>query len=199
MIGYLAGTVREVTSDMLVLLVQGVGYEVRVPLGVAQSLATGAAVELWIYTHVREEALALYGFRAPRDRALFTTLIGLSGVGPKLALSIMSLLTPEQLAAAVIGENAIALTKVPGVGKKTAERLLIDLRDKLGALGITPDANAPLAAVKDEDASRATAALTSLGFDAARATRAVDAARADLPDADTRALVTAALRQLQRA
>ena len=198
MIGYLAGTVREVTSDTLILLVQGVGYELRVPLGVAQSLAPGASVELWVHTHVREEALMLYGFRAARDRALFTTLIGLSGVGPKLALSIMSLLTPEQLAAAVAGENAVALTKVPGVGKKTAERLLIDLRDKLGALGITPDANAPAAVAKDEDAARATAALTSLGFDAARAGRAVAAAREGLPEADTRALVTAALRQLQR-
>lgn len=199
MIGYLTGTVREVTSDSVILVVQGVGYELRVPLGVAQALTPGAAAELWVHTHVREDALALYGFAAARERALFTTLISLSGVGPKLALSIMSLLTPEQLAAAVAGKNAVALTRVPGVGKKTAERLLIDLRDKLAALGITPDANAPATSGRDEDAARAAAALASLGFEPARATRTVEEVRGEMPDADTRALVTAALRRLQRA
>lgn len=197
MIGYLSGTVREATSDTLILAVQGVGYEVRVPLGVAQAAQSGAAAELWIHTHVREDMLALYGFAARRERELFVALIGLSGVGPKLALAIMSMLTPEQLAGAVAGEDAVALTRVPGVGRKTAERLIIDLRGKLIALGITPVAGTP-SAVKDEESARAVAALTSLGFDAARAVRAVAVAREESSGADTRALITAALRQLQR-
>ncbi|HNW92941.1 MAG TPA: Holliday junction branch migration protein RuvA [bacterium] len=199
MIGYLNGTVRAVAADSVVLETHGVGYEVRVPLGVAAALTAGGPAELWIHTHVREEALALFGFAARADRELFVTLIGLSGIGPKMALAIMSMLTPAQLAGAVAAENAAALTRIPGVGKKTAERLLIDLRDKLRALGIVPDDAAPEPAGADADADRAAAALVSLGFDAARAARAVRDARADLPDAETRVLLTAALRQLQRA
>ena len=139
MIARLEGTLVEKSPERLILDVHGVGYEVRVPLSTYASLPPpGSAVRLLIHTHVREDALNLYGFESFRERHLFEKLISVSGVGPKLALALLSGLSADELSEAIQSGDTGPLGKVPGVGRKTAERLVVDLRDKLGALSGPP-------------------------------------------------------------
>lgn len=143
MIGRLTGRVVHEEPDTLVLDVQGVGYEITVPLGtVGRAPRTDAGlVTLFIHTHVREDALALFGFASETDRIAFRTLIGVSNVGPKIAIAVLSQLPSEELARAVSRGDVARLTAIQGVGKKTAERLVLELKDKLQAkLGPPPAA-----------------------------------------------------------
>jgi Holliday junction DNA helicase RuvA len=180
MIGRLVGKLVEEAADGAAILdVSGVGYEVIVPLGAvgrAAGLAgEGAPLTLWVHTHVREDAFLLYGFATREDRAVFRQLISVSSIGPKIALSILGALSVGELAAAVAGAETTKLTRVPGVGKKTAERIVLELKDKLLAAAPTLTAPSPNAkpAARGAKAELLHGALTRLGYRPAEADRAV--------------------------
>ncbi len=177
MIARLAGTLREKTPEVVVLDVGGVGYEVRVPLSTFLELPDeGKTVRLRVYTHVREDALQLYGFRTNAERAAFRLLLGISGVGPRLALAILSGIPVARLVAAVRDGDLGALRGVPGVGNKTAQRILVELKDKVERIDVSPDA--PLG----RDTEEATvSALVNLGYPRSQAERVVRGALERLP------------------
>ena len=134
MIGHLKGSLLEASPDLVLLDVGGVGYEVRIPLSTyyeVQKLPPGATASLFIHTHVREDALALFGFWTERERRLFLKLIAVSGIGPKLAQTVLSGMSPDDLVAALARRDVRALSTIPGVGKKTAERMIVELKDKV--------------------------------------------------------------------
>ena len=136
MISHLRGTLLEKHPNQIVIDVHGVGYEVTIPVSAYSSLPEqGAPVRMHIYQHVREDILALYGFLTKDDKALFEKLIAVSGIGPKLAITALSGLTTEDLVAAIRSGAVESLVRIPGVGKKTAERMVLELRDKLGPAG----------------------------------------------------------------
>ncbi|MCQ4346869.1 Holliday junction branch migration protein RuvA [Pseudomonas stutzeri] len=179
MIGRLRGTLAEKQPPYLLVDVGGVGYELEMPLSSLYRLpALGEAVTLHTHLVVREDAHLLYGFAEKRERELFRELIRLNGVGPKLALALMSALEVDDLVRCVQNEDLKALTRVPGVGKKTAERLLVELRDRFKAWDALPSI-APLVVEPQRDAlvssaeSDALSALVALGFKPAEASRAV--------------------------
>lgn len=135
MIAHLRGTLLEKHPNQVIVEVGGVGYDVTIPVSAYTSLPEkGSEVRLHIHTHVREDALVLFGFVSPADKALFEKLITVSGVGPKLAVTALGGLTAPDLAAAIRAGSVEQLTRIPGVGKKTAERLVLELRDKLELL-----------------------------------------------------------------
>ena len=182
MIGRLTGKVIAQEADgSIVLDVGGVGYELAAPLGTlgrARSDESGR-VTLWVHTHVREDALALYGFADEGERVAFRALLGVSNVGPRIAVAVLGALPAADLSRAVARRDLSALTSVSGVGKKIAERLLLELRDKLPtALAATtvlaPGVpGPPLPRTANEDEDRLRSALTGMGFKPAEADRAV--------------------------
>ncbi len=146
MIAHLRGTLLEKHPNQVIVDVQGVGYEVTIPVSAFSSLPEkGQPVQLHIHTHVREDALALFGFLSAGDKALFEKLITVSGIGPKLAVTALSGLTTADLVAAIRSGSVEQLVRIPGVGKKTAERMVLELRDKLDLLGIPARADATAA------------------------------------------------------
>ena len=177
MIGRLVGNIVEEGADgTLVLDVRGVGYEVVVPLGTVGRIAgpPDAEVTLFVHTHVREDALLLYGFSSRDERAVFRQLIGISSIGPKIALNILGALPVGELAGAIARAETAKLTKVPGVGKKTAERIVLELKDKL-LVQPSPLAAAPAArpSPRGAKAELLQGALTRMGYRPAEAERAV--------------------------
>nr|WP_218952891.1 Holliday junction branch migration protein RuvA [Pseudomonas sp. BMW13] len=184
-IGRLRGTLAEKQPPHLLLDVNGVGYELEVPMTTLYRLpAQGETVTLHTHLMVREDAHLLYGFYEKRDRELFRELIRLNGVGPKLALALMSGLEVDELVRCVQAQDTAALTKVPGVGKKTAERLLVELKDRFKAWESIP-AIAPLvvepqlAQAVSSAENDAVSALISLGYKPQEASRAVAAVKED--------------------
>jgi Holliday junction DNA helicase RuvA len=184
-IGRLRGTLAEKQPPHLILDVNGLGYELEVPMTTLYRLpAVGEPVTLHTHLVVREDAQLLYGFYAKRERELFRELIRLNGVGPKLALALMSSLEVDELVRCVQAQDTSALVKVPGVGKKTAERLLVELKDRFKAwetvpsmFELVPNGPQPLAQVSSAE-SDAVSALISLGYkpqEASRAVAAIDA------------------------
>ena len=132
MIAYLSGALLEKHLQRLIVDVNGVGYDVLVPLSTMYVIGDpGSKVALRIYTHVREDALQLFGFATPLEQALFERLISVSGIGPKLALAVLSGIEPAELSRAIRSADIARLTRIPGVGKKTAERLVVELKDRL--------------------------------------------------------------------
>lgn len=178
MIGKLTGKIAGKSSEGALIDVNGVGYDVVLPLGTLAGLPpTGTEVSLWIHTNVREDELRLFGFATQDDRAAFRTMIKVSGVGPKVAVAVLGALSGDQLARAVNGGDTRRLTAIPGIGKKTAERMILELGGKLTTgKGITPDRPG---GVLDELAS----ALVNLGFKQARVDKAIVAIEKD-GDAD---------------
>ena len=182
MIGRLSGTLVESSPGRVVLDVSGVGYEVQIPLSTFYELPQPAGadvVRLFIHTHVRAEALLLYGFARSEERRAFERLIGISGVGPRMALAFLSGIGVKELAAAVRDGDRARLQRIPGVGKKTAERVLLELADRIGF--DEPDAPRPESAGSSRaDATRpreeALSALLNLGYARETAVRAVAAA-----------------------
>ncbi len=132
MIGHLRGRLLEKRPNQVIVEVQGVGYDVTIPVSTFYQLPEPPGeTQLFIYTHVREDALALYGFRTPREKQVFEKLISVSGIGPKLAITVLSGLEVNELVPAIRSNDVMKLTRIPGVGRKTAERLVLELRDKL--------------------------------------------------------------------
>jgi Holliday junction DNA helicase RuvA len=171
MISFLEGEVVEKSGSRVVVAVNGTGFEVLVPTSVVAKLPPiGRQARVHTRLVVREDSLTLYGFSTPDERELFDLLVGVTGVGPKVALSFLSALTPDAVRRSVIAGDAAALTIVPGVGKKVAQRVVLDLRDRLGGEGEIA-AEGPLADVRD--------ALLSLGLTAQEASEALAGVEAD--------------------
>ncbi len=138
MIGHLRGTILEKHPNQVVVESAGVGYEVQIPISTYTALAEpGANAALRIYTHVREDALVLFGFATPEEKALFERLISVSGIGPKLAITVLSGLPTADLVSAIRNSDVAHLVGIPGVGKKTAERMVLELKDKLAGIDTT--------------------------------------------------------------
>jgi Holliday junction DNA helicase RuvA len=172
-IAHLRGQLAKRTPQEVVIDVGGVGYRVFVPLSTYYRLGEeGSAASLVIHTHVREDALSLFGFATAGEHSLFERLISVNGVGPKLALGILSGIDAPELVAAIRASDLVRLTRVPGVGKKTAERLILELKDKLPPTEGAPLASATPSAVKADLLS----ALANLGYSRHEAERAVDRA-----------------------
>jgi len=144
MIGYLRGTVLEKHPNQVILDAGGVGYDVQIPISTYTSLpGEGSSVALRIYTHVREDALLLFGFATPEEKTVFERLISVSGIGPKLAVTVLSGLPTADLVNAIRSGDVQQLVRIPGVGKKTAERMVLELKDKL--VDVQAGATAPAA------------------------------------------------------
>lgn len=179
MIGRLRGRVLSDEVDVVVLDVQGVGYEVTVPLGTLGRASSGDAgeVTLFVHTHVREDVFSLFGFATDVDRLAFRVLIGVSSVGPRTAIAVLSALPAGELARAIASKDVGKLTSIPGIGKKTAERLVLELRDKLpaSALSSTTKTGAAAAQPAAHSAEVLLSALVRMGYKAQEAERAVSA------------------------
>lgn len=173
MIAFLDGTLLEKDVQRLVVGVGGVGYEVLVPLSTYYAVGDpGAGVRLRIHTHVREESLQLFGFLTPLEEQLFERLIAVNGIGPKLALAVLSGIEPRDLVHAVSAGDLARLTRIPGVGKKTAERLVVELKDRLPRL--EPGAAEPQPSRAPGLRDDLLSALGNLGYQRATAEKAVD-------------------------
>ncbi|MDP3880299.1 MAG: Holliday junction branch migration protein RuvA [Dehalococcoidales bacterium] len=169
MIASLHGILETVGVDGGIINVNGVGFQVYMPASTLSTLGnTGTAVHLHTHLVLREDNVALYGFASTEERELFHILIGVSGLGPRLALAVLSTMSVEQASMAIAGGSAELLTVVPGIGKRTAERIILELKDKIGAALIT----APTAHLAREN-SDVLAVLTSLGYSVTEAVRAV--------------------------
>lgn len=180
MIARLEGVLAEKSPEAVVLDVNGVGYELRVPLSTFFGLPDeGKVVRLRVHTHVREDAFLLFGFGTELERAVFRLLLGASGVGPKLALAILSGLPVERLVPALRAGDLAALVGIPGVGKKTAERIVVELRDRVGAIEAAAE---PTRAPRDDVSASAESALVNLGYPRAHAEKAVRRALEALPE-----------------
>ncbi|MFZ5596173.1 MAG: Holliday junction branch migration protein RuvA [Bacillota bacterium] len=197
MIAFLRGILHSVKGDTVVVDVNGVGYLVQVPLSIMPGLPSPGG-EILIHTHmaVREDGVSLYGFDSTEALEVFRLLINVSGVGPRGALSILSVITPGGLAAAVREDNTALITRAPGIGKKTAQRIILDLKDKFGKEEYVSAAGMP-ESDRADGAGEAVEALVSLGFGAPQAVQAVDRAGKKLGrDAATAEIVRHALKIL---
>ena len=169
MIAHLRGRIVAKHPNQVIVEAGGVGYDVNITIPTFSALpAAGSEVSLYIHTHVREDALALYGFLRAEEKRLFERLIGVSGIGPKLAVTILSGMAAAEMVGAIKGNEVAKLTKIPGIGKKTAERMVLELRDKLKDFGMEPAAP-PTSPVEEDVLS----ALTNLGYQRPMAERAV--------------------------
>lgn len=183
MIGSLRGELISKAIDELIVDVGGVGYRVAIPLSTYEAMpAEGDTARVVTYLHVRAEELTLYGFATTRERRLFETLIGVSGIGPRLALHVLSRLTPERFVTAVRRQDLATLTGISGVGKKTAERMVLELKDKVADLAESEVDEEPIELTTEgEDAVKA---LIALGIRRSAAERAVQQTLNDHPDAE---------------
>ncbi|MBK9924087.1 MAG: Holliday junction branch migration protein RuvA [Anaerolineales bacterium] len=177
MIATLRGEVSQIEENALILEVGGVGLRVFVPAPMRTKLKAGEAAFLYTHLVVREDALTLYGFESQADRELFLTLLGVDGVGPKVALSVLSTMTLDAVQRAVFADEGDLLSRVPGVGKKTAQKMALHLKDKLKPT----DALGKIATLSDKD-GEVLAALTSLGYSVVEAQAAIQSIAKDAPD-----------------
>jgi holliday junction DNA helicase RuvA len=195
-IAHLRGRLFEKRPNRIVVDIGGVGYEVFVPLSTFYVLGEpGAEVALRVHTHVREDALALYGFGSSLEQDLFERLIGIGGIGPKLALAVLSGIEPLDLVRAIERGDIARLTSIPGVGKKTSERIVLELKDRLPRTTDQPEGppSAPTSLTMRDDVL---SALVNLGYHRPLAEKAVDAALRAAPDAGFESTLKQALRSL---
>lgn len=202
MIAYIKGTLEEVGADFAVLDVGDIGYQVKVPGRIAEQLPSlHSTVKIYTYTYVREDILALYGFLEKADLEMFQLLLTVNGVGPKGALGILSMYSAEQLRLAILSQDSKTIAKAPGVGAKTAQRMLIDLKDKVSIEDSFVNKEAAVYAAGAEAASPAGAktdaieALTALGYSASEAYKGVNALEIT-EDMDSEAILKAALKRM---
>jgi len=200
MIAFLRGRVLDKHPNRLIVDVNGVGYEVHVPLSTYYEVGeAGAEVALHVHTHVREDALQLFGFLTRLEQSLFERLIGISGIGPKLAIAVLSGIDSRELVASVQRADVARLTRIPGIGKKTAERIVLELKDRLRDVAASADLDA---AEPDETGDQLrddlVSALENLGYHRPLAEKAVDAVRARNGEAAFEDALKGALRELMR-
>src|SRR5712691_11278573 len=195
MIAQLRGKLADKRPNQLLVDVNGVGYLVHIPLSTFYAVGDlHAEVTLLIYTHVREDALSLYGFLSAREKHLFELLLSASGVGPALALKILSGMSVEELVPAIRGGDLGRLTRIQGVGRKTAERIVVELKDKLEAVAI--EAAKPAAASPAGVEADVVSALVNLGYDGRTAETAVSEAKQEVGTGSFEKLLRAALQSL---
>jgi len=207
MIAHLSGTLLSKQATSAIVDVGGVGYDVAIPLSTFYELGdVGEPVQLRVYTHVREDTIQLFGFKTTRERELFLQLISVNGVGPGLAIKLLSGMNADEMIASIRTNNLVRLVAIPGVGRKTAERLVVDLRDKIAAL------SSP--ALEEEFAARAAAsgapastdamrddamsALSNLGYQKAAAEKAVKNAIDEGGDLSVEVILRRSLRSLAK-
>jgi holliday junction DNA helicase RuvA len=207
MIAYLSGTLLSKQATSAIVDVGGVGYDVAIPLSTFYELGeVGTAVQLRIYTHVREDTLQLFGFKTARERELFLQLISVSGVGPGLAIKLLSGMNADEMVASIRTNNLARLVSIPGVGRKTAERLVVDLRDRIAALSspaLEEEFAAKAAAAgapTSEDSIRndALSALANLGYQKSAAEKAVTKAVDEGGDLSVEVILRRSLRSLAK-
>jgi Holliday junction DNA helicase RuvA len=191
MIATLRGEIAQVEDNALVVVVGGVGLRVFVPAPLRARSKAGETIQLYTHLVVREDALILYGFESQPERELFNTLLGVDGVGPKAALSVLSTLTLDAVQRAVFADEVEVLNRVPGIGKKTAQKMAIHLKDKLKPM----DTLAAMAVMTDRD-SEVMAALTALGYSVVEAQAAIQSLPKDAPE-DTEERLRMALQYFQ--
>ena len=197
MIAHLRGRILEKQPNRIVVDANGVGYDVAVPLSTFYGLGEpGSDIALRIHTHVREDALSLYGFATRLEQDLFERLIGVSGIGPKVALAVLSGIEPPELVRAIERSDLARLTAIPGVGKKTSERIVLELKDRLPRMPVAPAAESVESppAIKDDVLS----ALINLGYHRPLAEKAVEASIKATPGGDFERTLRQALRELAR-
>lgn len=189
MIGWLRGTVRDIDpTGSLLLEVGGVGYDIAVSMQTLCTLQNGDAAELFIHTHVREDALQLFGFASQRERTLFRQLTGVSGIGARMGMNLLSAMSVEELLAAIDGADDAAIARTPGIGKKTAQRLILELKGKL-----TGDAQAAPGKARHSVADDVRSALSNLGYKPAQ----IEAAMQHVEDnGDLESMFRAAMKAL---
>jgi Holliday junction DNA helicase RuvA len=193
MIGRLTGRLASKAPDQILLDVSGVGYLVHIPLSTFYELPEQESpTSLWIHTHVREDALSLYGFLTERERSLFHLLLGVTGIGPRVALTVLSGIPPSELVEALRRQDVRRLVAIPGVGRKTAERMVLELAEKAANLPGEAPGKAAAAVASDDVLS----ALVNLGYRKAEAERAVDAVARTSAPTDFSAFLKEALRRL---
>jgi Holliday junction DNA helicase RuvA len=205
MIAHLSGTLLSKQATSVIVDVGGVGYEVSIPLSTFYDLEDlGSTVQLRIYTHVREDAILLYGFKTARERELFLKIISVSGIGPKLGITLLSGMSADEMIASIRTNNLARLTLIPGVGKKTAERLIMELREKVADLSsaqLEEELGAkPEVTELTEDTVRADAlsALLNLGYQRSAAEKAIDAALGEGGDVTVESILRRSLKKLAR-
>ncbi len=200
MIAYLRGRVIEKQPTRIIVDVAGVGYDVAVPLSTYYTAGdSGAEITLRVHTHVREDQLALYGFATPLELAMFERLIGVSGIGPKLALAVLSGIEPRELVGAIQRADVARLTRIPGVGKKTAERISMELRDRLPKALESVAGESAMAVEGDERRADLASALGNLGYDHRAIDKALETVLQDSAGASFELHLRAALKILSRA
>jgi len=208
MIAYLSGTLLSKQATSAIVDVGGVGYDVAIPLSTFYELGeVGAPVQLRIYTHVREDSLQLFGFKTARERELFLQLISVSGVGPGLAIKLLSGMNADEMVASIRTNNLARLVSIPGVGRKTAERLVVDLRDRIAALSSpaleeefaakAAAAGAPTSG--DSIRNDALSALANLGYQKSAAEKAVTKAVDEGGELSVEVILRRSLRSLAKA
>lgn len=206
MIGHLSGTLLSKQATSVIVDVSGVGYEVTIPLSTFYDLEdVNSPVQLRIYTHVREDTLQLFGFKTARERELFLKIITVSGVGPKLGITLLSGMSADELIASIRTNNLARLTLIPGIGRKTAERLILELREKVAELssaqleeelGAKPDASAE--PTEDTVRSDALSALLNLGYGRSAAEKSIDSALGEGGDLTVESILRRSLKKLAR-
>ena len=202
MIGFLKGTLEAVYNERIQIDVNGIGFNVNMPLSQIEGLeGMGSYVKIYTYMAVREDAMQLYGFTTADSLDLFKMLIQVNGIGPKGALALLSSMTTDDLRFAIMSGDSKTISKAPGIGAKTAQRLIIDLKDKVSVRDMLDNysVNKISTASEEMNSARAEAveALTALGYSATDAMKAVRSSGAD-DDADTETIIKLAFRQLAR-
>jgi holliday junction DNA helicase RuvA len=206
MIAHLNGRLLAKEATSVIVDVAGVGYEVSIPFSTFYEVGdVGANVELRIYTHVKEDALQLYGFKTLLERQLFISLLSVSGVGPKIGIALLSGMSAEELVNSIKNNNLARLTAVPGVGRKTAERLVVDLREKMTALAASQveeeaGGRSDTASVSSDDdvRSQALSGLINLGYQKSPAEKAIDSVLSEGGEITVESVLRRGLRKLAR-
>ena len=207
MIAHLSGILLSKQATSVIVDVGGVGYEVTIPLSTFYDLEdTGSIVQLRVYTHVREDTLQLFGFKTIRERELFLKIISVTGIGPKLGITLLSGMGADELIAAIRTNDLARLTLIPGIGRKTAERLVIELREKVAALAsaqleeqLTAREAAGGEPTQDSVRSDALSALLNLGYQRSSSEKAIDSALSEGGDLSVESVLRRVLRKLARA
>ena len=198
MIEYIKGDITEITPAMAVIECNGIGYAANISLNTYSAIQNKSNVKLYIYEAIREDAYVLYGFADKQERELFLLLISVSGIGGNTARMILSALTPSELCDVISSGNDKLLKTVKGIGLKTAQRIIVDLKDKITTLGISTQGNSGtlLTAVQPEIVEEAVAALTMLGFPAATSQKVVHAILKEEKDIPVEQVIKIALKRL---
>lgn len=200
MFNYISGVAAELMPNLAVIDCGGIGFEINTSAYTLSQLKTGEKTKLFTYVHIREDVFEIYGFSSRNEKHCFEMLLGVSGVGPKAALSILSVNTPENLVMSIISENEKAITAAPGVGKKIAQRVILELRDKMAketdAVSFADSGFAASAPVDSSKLGDATAALTVLGYSAAEINAAMK--KVDVESLTLEEIIKSALKQMMK-